>query len=311
MGAALVQPLAAFAQEAAPKVVAYLGAQSPEPLAERVRAFVQGLAETGHVEGRDVTIEYRWAHGNSDKLPALASELVRRQPAVIATAGSLAAARAAKAATTSIPIVFEIAAEPVEAGLVKSLTEPNGNLTGVVSLDGGIAALRELTPRAARIGVLINPAGNAAGGWSQAQAAARILGVRLQGLLATNEREFDAAFDTLRRSGAGALAISADPVFTAKSEQLAALTLRHKLPAVHESRRFTAAGGLLSYIGNTLESHRLAGIYAGRLLKGEKPTELPIQTASKGELVINLKTAKALGLDIPEKLLALAAEVIE
>jgi putative ABC transport system substrate-binding protein len=311
MGAALVQPLAAFAQEAAPKVVAYLGAQSPEPLAERVRAFVQGLAETGHVEGRDVTIEYRWAHGNSDKLPALASELVRRQPAVIATAGSLAAARAAKAATTSIPIVFEIAAEPVEAGLVKSLTEPNGNLTGVVSLDGGIAALRELTPRAARIGVLINPAGNAAGGWSQAQAAARILGVRLQGLLATNEREFDAAFDTLRRSGTGALAISADPVFTAKSEQLAALTLRHKLPAVHESRRFTAAGGLLSYIGNTLESHRLAGIYAGRLLKGEKPTELPIQTASKGELVINLKTAKALGLDIPEKLLALAAEVIE
>ena len=311
MGAALVQPLAAFAQEATPKVVAYLGAQSPEPLAERVRAFVQGLAETGHVEGRDVTIEYRWAHGNSDKLPALASELVRRQPAVIATAGSLAAARAAKAATTSIPIVFEIAAEPVEAGLVKSLTEPNGNLTGVVSLDGGIAALRELTPRAARIGVLINPAGNAAGGWSQAQAAARILGVRLQGLLATNEREFDAAFDTLRRSGAGALAISADPVFTAKSEQLAALTLRHKLPAVHESRRFTASGGLLSYIGNTLESHRLAGIYAGRLLKGEKPTELPIQTASKGELVINLKTAKALGLDIPEKLLALAAEVIE
>ena len=311
MGAALVLPLAAFAQEAAPKVVAYLSTQSPEPLAERVRAFVQGLAETGQVEGRDVTIEYRWAHGNSDKLPALASELVRRQPAVIATAGSLAAARAAKAATTSIPIVFEIAAEPVEAGLVKSLTEPNGNLTGVVSLDGGIAALRELTPRAARIGVLINPAGNAAGGWGQAQAAARILGVRLQGLLATNEREFDAAFDTLRRSGAGALAISADPVFTAKSEQLAALTLRHKLPAVHESRRFTAAGGLLSYIGNTLESHRLAGIYAGRLLKGEKPTELPIQTASKGELVINLKTAKALGLDIPEKLLALAAEVIE
>ena len=311
MGAALVQPLAAFAQEATPKVVAYLGAQSPEPLAERVRAFVQGLAETGQVEGRDVTIEYRWAQGNSDKLPALASELVRRQPAVIATAGSLAAARAAKAATTSIPIVFEIAAEPVEAGLVKSLTEPNGNLTGVVSLDGGIAALRELAPRAARIGVLINPAGNAAGGWSQAQAAARILGVRLQGLLATNEREFDAAFDTLRRSGAGALAISADPVFTAKSEQLAALTLRHKLPAVHESRRFTAAGGLLSYIGNTLESHRLAGIYAGRLLKGEKPAELPIQTASKGELVINLRTAKALGLDIPEKLLALAAEVIE
>jgi putative ABC transport system substrate-binding protein len=311
MGAALVQPLAAFAQEAAPKVVAYLGAQSPEPLAERVRAFVQGLAETGQVEGRDVTIEYRWAQGNSDKLPALASELVRRQPAVIATAGSLAAARAAKAATTSIPIVFETAAEPVEAGLVKSLTEPNGNLTGVVSLDGGIAALRELAPRAARIGVLINPAGNAAGGWSQAQAAARILGVRLQGLLATNEREFDAAFDTLRRSGAGALAISADPVFTAKSEQLAALTLRHKLPAVHESRRFTAAGGLLSYIGNTLESHRLAGIYAGRLLKGEKPAELPIQTASKGELVINLRTAKALGLDIPEKLLALAAEVIE
>jgi ABC-type uncharacterized transport system substrate-binding protein len=312
MGAALVLPLAAFAQEAAPKVVAYLGAQSPEPLAERVRAFVQGLAESGQIEGRDVTIEYRWAHGNSDKLPALASELVRRQPAVIATAGSLAAARAAKAATASIPIVFEIAAEPVEAGLVKSLTEPNGNLTGVVSLDGGIAALRELAPAAARIGVLINPAGNAAAsGWNQAQTAARILGIRLQGLLATNEREFDAAFYTLQRTGAGALAISADPVFIAKSEQLAALTLRHKLPAVHVSRRFTAAGGLLSYIENTLESPRLAGIYAGRLLKGEKPAELPIQRASKGELVINLKTAKTLGLDIPEKLLALGAEVIE
>jgi putative ABC transport system substrate-binding protein len=312
MGAALVLPLAAFAQEAAPKVVAYLGAQSPEPLAEHVRAFVQGLAETGHVEGRDVTIEYRWAHGNSKKLPALASELVRLQPAVIATAGSLAAARAAKAATTSIPIVFETAAEPVEAGLVKSLTEPNGNLTGVVSLDGGIAALSELAPAAARIGVLINPAGSgAASEWNQAQAAARILGLRLQGLLATNGREFDAAFDTLRRSGAGALVISADPVFIAKSEQLAALTLRHKLPAVHESRRFTAAGGLLSYVGNALESHRLAGIYAGRLLQGEKPAELPIQRASKGELVINLKTAKALDLDVPPTLLASADEVIE
>ena len=312
VGAALGLPLAALAQETGPKVVAYLGTQSPEPLAERVRAFVQGLAETGQIEGRDVTIEYRWAQGNYDKLPALASELVRRQPAVIASTGSLTAARAAKAATTSIPIVFEVAAEPVEAGLVKSLTEPNGNLTGVVALDGGIAALHELAPAATRIGVLINPASNgAASGWNQAQTAARILGVRLQGLLATNEREFDAAFDTLRRSGAGALVISADPVFTAKSEELAALTLRHKLPAVHESRRFTAAGGLLSFSGNTLESHRLVGIYAGRLLKGEKPTELPIQTASKGEFVINRKTAKALGIDIPPTLIARADELIE
>ena len=312
IGAALVLPLAALAQDAAPKVVGYLGTQSSEAFAERVRAIVQGLAETGQVEGRDVTIEYRWANGNFDKLPALASELVKRQPAVIVTTGSITAARAARAATTSIPIVFEITADPVEAGLVKSLTEPNGNLTGVVSLDGGIAALRELAPAAARIGVLINPAGEAAAsGWNQAQAAARILGVRLQGLLATNEREFDAAFATLQRTGAGALAITADPVFTEKSEQLAALTLRYKLPAVHESRRFAAAGGLLSYAGNTLESHRLAGIYAGRLLKGEKPAELPIQRASKGELVINLKTAKALGLDIPEKLLALATQVVE
>jgi putative ABC transport system substrate-binding protein len=313
MGAALVLPAAALTQEAAPKVVvAYLGTQSAEPLAERVQAFVQGLAESGQVEGRDVTIEYRWAQGNFDKLPALASELVKRQPAVIVTTGSLTAARAAKAATTSIPIVFEITAEPVEAGLVKSLTEPNGNLTGVVSLDGGIAALRELVPAVTRIGVLINPAGGvAASGWNQAQAAARILGVRLQGLLATNEREFDAAFATSLRTGVGALAITADPLFTEKSEQLAALALRHKLPAVHESRRFAAAGGLLSYVGNTLESPRLAGIYAGRLLKGAKPAELPIQIASKGELVINLRTAKALGLDIPEKLSALAADVIQ
>jgi len=312
VGAALGLPPAALAQEAAPKVVAYLGTQSPEPLAERVRAFVQGLAETGQIESRDVTIEYRWAHGNSDKLPALASELVRRQPAVIASTGSLAAARAAKAATTSIPIVFEVAAEPVEAGLVKSLTEPNGNLTGVVALDGGIAALHELAPAVSRIGVLINPASNgAASGWNQAQTAARLLGVRLQGLLATNEQEFDAVFKTLRSSRAGALVISADPVFTAKSAQLAALTLRHKMPAVHESRRFTAAGGLLSFSGNNLEPHRLAGIYAGRLLKGEKPAELPIQTTSKGELVINRTTAKMLGLETPEKLLALATEVIE
>jgi putative ABC transport system substrate-binding protein len=312
VGAAVSLPLAAPAQGTAPKVVAYLGTQSPEALAERVRAFVQGLAETGQIEGRDVTIEYRWAQGNYDKLPALASELVRRQPAVIASTGSLAAARAAKAATTSIPIVFEVAAEPVEAGLVKNLTEPNGNLTGVVALDGGIAALHELAPEATRIGVLINPASNsAASGWNQAQTAARILGVRLQGLLATNEREFDAAFETLRRSGAGALVISADPVFTANSEELAALTLRHKLPAVHESRRFAAAGGLLSFSGNTLESHRLVGIYAGRLLRGEKLAELPIQTTSKGELVINRKTAKALGLDASEKLLAVATEVIE
>jgi putative ABC transport system substrate-binding protein len=282
VGAPLCLPLAGLAQETAPKVVAYLGTQSPEPFAERVRAFVQGLAETGQIEGRDVMIEYRWANGNSDKLPALASELARRQPAVIVSAGSVAAARAAKAATTSIPIVFEVAAEPVEAGLVKSLTEPNGNLTGVVALDGGIAALHELAPAVGRIGVLINPASNgAANGWNQAQTAARILGVRLQGLLATNEREFDAVFNTLRRSGAGALVISADPVFTAKSEQLAALTLRHKVPAVHESRRFAAAGGLLSFNGNTLESHRLAGIYAGRLLRGEKPAELPIQTTSQ------------------------------
>jgi len=191
MGTAFGLPLAALAQEAAPKVVAYLGTQSPEPLAERLHAFVQGLAETGQIEGRDVTIEYRWAHGNSDKLPALASELARRQPAVIASTGSVAAARAAKAATTSIPIVFEVAAEPVEAGLVKSLTEPNGNLTGVVALDGGIAALHELAPAVGRIGVLINPASNGgANGWNQAQTAARILGVRLQGLLATNKREF-------------------------------------------------------------------------------------------------------------------------
>jgi putative ABC transport system substrate-binding protein len=312
VGAALVLPLTALAQETAPKVIAYLGTQSPEPLAARVRAFVEGLAETGQIEGRDVTIEYRWAHGNSDKLPALASELVRRQPAVIASTGSLAAARAAKAATTSIPIVFEVAAEPVEAGLVKSLTEPNGNLTGVVTLDGGIAALHELAPAAARIGVLINPASpGAASGWSQAQTAARLLGVRLQGLLATNEQEFDAAFKTLRRSESRALVISADPVFTAKSEELAALTLRHKLPAVHESRRFTAAGGLLSFSGDILEPHRLAGIYAGRLLRGEKPADLPIQITSKGQLVINGKTAKALGLDAPEKLLAAATEVIE
>jgi putative ABC transport system substrate-binding protein len=304
-------PLAARAQEPQLPVVGYLGTASADAIAERVRAFVQGLTEAGSVEGKDFVIEYRWARGDTDRLPGLASELVRRQPAVIATSGGLNAARAAKGATASIPIVFEMESDPVEAGLVQSLKEPGGNVTGVNLLDGAVALLRELVPAASRIGVLVNPANKSAeSGWRRTQAAARALGVKLQGLLATNEREFDSAFDTLIRVGAGALVISADPMFADKIEQLAALTLRHGIPAIHESRAFAAAGGLAGFRGNPMDGPRLAGVYVGRILKGEKPAGLPVGYPTKGELVINLKTAKELGLDVPPALRA-QAEVIE
>ncbi len=314
-GAAFVWPVMAREEQPATPVVGYLGAQTSELFAERMRGFLQGLGETGHVPGQNVAIEYRWAQGQEDRLNALAADLVRRQVTVIAAPGSLPAARAAKAATSTIPIVFEIGSDPVEAGLVRSLNEPDGNLTGVTYVEVGarrLELLRELVPSASRIGALINPAGpSAASEWRQVQAAARTLGLRLQGLQATSERDFDAMFDTLTRVAAGALVICADPFFTRQSEQLAAMTVRHALPAVHQSRRFASAGGLLSYDGTLAESHRLTGVYCGRILKGEKPAELPIQQAMKGELVVNLKTAKTLGIEISPKILALASEIIE
>jgi putative ABC transport system substrate-binding protein len=308
-------PAIAREQQPATPVIGYLGAQSPEASAERVQGFLQGLSETGHVVGQDVTIEYRWARGDEDRLPALASELVRRQVTVIVAPGSLPAARAAKAATSTIPIVFEVGGDPVEAGLVRSLSEPDGNLTGVSYVE--IAArrlelLRELVPAASRIAALINPAGpTAASEWRQVQKAARALGLRLQGLQATSVRDFDAMSGTLLRVAAGGLVICADPFFTTQSEQLAAMTVRHALPAVHQSRRFVSAGGLLSYDGSLAESHRLAGVYCGRILKGEKPAEMPVQQVAKGELVVNLKTARTLGIEISPKIMALVSELIE
>jgi putative ABC transport system substrate-binding protein len=308
-------PLAARADPpAVMPVIGYLGAQSQEQAAERLRAFQEGLGETGHVAGQNVTIEYRWAQGHDDRLPALAADLARRQVAVIAAPGSLPAARAAKAATSSIPIVFEVKGEPVDAGLLRSLSEPDGNLTGVTSVEPGarrLELLRELVPAATRIGAVINPASPGAGTeWRQVQVAARALGVRLQGLQATTERDFDPMIVTLARVRAGGLVICADPFFIEQSEQLAAMTVRHALPAIHPSRRFAAAGGLVSYDGSPVVSHRLVGVYVGRILKGEKPADLPVQQAAKGELVVNLKTAKALGLAVPPTLLE-RAEVIE
>ncbi len=310
-GAAAAWPFAARAQQADQPVIGYLGGQSSEQSADRVRAFLAGLGETGHVAGQNVAIEYRWAQSHDDRLPALAAELVRRQVAVIAAPAGLPPARAAKAATSSIPIVFEIRGDPVEAGLVQSLTEPDGNLTGVTYVEVAsrrLELLRELVPGVTRIGAVINPANpNAVSEWRQVQAAARALGVRLQGLQATSKLDFDPMFVTLARVDAGALVICADPFLTEQSEHLAAMTARYKLPAVHQSRRFAAAGGLISYDGSLLESHRQVGVYAGRILKGEKPAELPIQQASKGELVVNLKAAKALGLSVPPTLLDVPA----
>jgi putative tryptophan/tyrosine transport system substrate-binding protein len=314
-GAAAASPRIVRAQQPALPVVGYLGTQSPEPSADRVRAFIEGLGDTGHLAGQNVAIEYRWAQGQDDRLPGLAAELVGRQVAVIAAPGGLPAARAAKAATSSIPIVFEIKGDPVEAGLVRNPGEPDGNLTGVITVEAAVRRLellRELVPGVTRIGAVINPASpGAASDWRQIQAAARALGLRLQGLQATSERDFDAMFVTLARVRAGALLICADPFFTAQSEQLAAMTVQHALPAVHQSRRFASAGGLISYDGSPVASHRLVGVYCGRILNGDKPADLPIQQAVKGELVVNRKTAQALGLTVPPSLLALADEVID
>jgi putative ABC transport system substrate-binding protein len=317
LGGAAVWPLAARAQQPAMPVIGLLGSESPGPSADRLRALLQGLSEAGYVEGRNVAIEYRWAEGHADRMPALASELVRRQVAVIVTFASTAAALAAKAATTTIPIVSPMAADPVAVGLVASLNRPGGNLTGVTSLNAELypkrlELLHELVPAATLIAFLVNPTNaNAEADTRDAQAAASSLGVRLHVLHARTERDFDSAFASLAQPGAGALVISSDPLFNLRSEQLGALALRHAMPTIFQTRAFAAAGGLMSYGVSVSDIFRLAGVYTGRVLKGEKPAELPVQQATKFELVINLKTAKAIGLTIPESFLLRADEVIE
>jgi putative ABC transport system substrate-binding protein len=299
-------------------VIGWLGSESRE--AEEnllIVRFRQGLKEAGYVEGQNLAIEYRLAEGQYDRLPALAADLVRRQVSVIALTG-LPAALAAKAATATIPIVFQIADDPVQRGLVASLGQPGGNMTGVTSLHVELAPkllelLHELVPNASAVALLVNPANSvrAESNTREAQVAARRLGLKLHVVHASGEREFDAAFASLVQLRAGALVIGPDSLFFSRSGQLGALAFRHAIPAICPYRAFVAAGGLMSYGTSVPEAYRQAGIYTGRILKGEKPAELPVMQPTKFELLINLKTAKALGLTIPQSLLATADEVID
>jgi putative tryptophan/tyrosine transport system substrate-binding protein len=313
---AVAWPLAARAQQPAMPVVGFLNGASPGGYAPYVAAFRQGLKETGYVECQNVAIEFRWAEGQYDRVPAIAAELVRRQVAVIVT-NSVSGVMAVKAATTTIPIVFTTATDPVEIGLVASLSRPGGNITGVTQLNVEVAPKRlefahELVPAATVIAVLVNPtAYSTERELRDLQASARILGVRLHILQASTERDFDTVFATLVQLRAGALVILNDPFLFGRSEQLGALTLRHRIPAIYQPGGFTTAGGLMSYGGDTEDIYRTAGLYTGRILKGEKPADLPVQQATRVKLIINLKTAKALGLTVPQSILLRADEVIE
>jgi putative ABC transport system substrate-binding protein len=317
-GAATAWPLAARAQQPAMPVIGVLGSESADIFDDRVRTFRQGLSETGYIDGRNVATEYRWAEGQYDRLPAMAADLVRRQVTMIATMGGIPPVLAAKAATTTIPIVFAIGADPVTSGLVASLNRPGGNITGVTNLNlellpKRLELLHELVPRAASIGVLVNPANPtvADSNARDLQAAARTLGLELHLLQASAEPDFTTVFTTLVQLRASALVISNDGFFASRGEQLAALATRYAVPAIHSFRSFPAAGGLMSYGGSLTDEYRLAGVYSGRVLKGERPADLPVQQSTKVELVINLKTVKALGLTVPLSLLTRADEVIE
>jgi len=310
-------PLAVRAQQQALPVIGFLGYGSAELGAARVRSFRQGLAEAGIIEGRDATIEYRWAEYQTERLPKLASELVSRGINVLAAPGRTAAALAAKASATTIPIVFFVGGDPVQLGLVASLNRPGGNITGVTNLTVEVGPkrlelLHELMPAATVFALIVNPATPLAQIESRdLLEAARVLGLELHVLQATSERDFDKVFSTLIQSHAAALLIATDGLFTARSDRLAMLALRHAVPAISSNLEFAAAGGLISYGSNVNDANRLAGVYTGRILKGEKPSDMPVQQSTKIELAINLKTAKALGLTVPPALLARADEVIE
>jgi putative ABC transport system substrate-binding protein len=316
LGGATAWPLAARAQQPTMPVIGYLGAGFPAPGASAVAILRQGLTEAGYVEGRNVAIEYRFAEGKYDRLPSMAAELVRRQVAVIVAVPN-PAALAAKAATTTIPIVFLTADDPVKLDLVANLARPGGNVTGASILFAELGPkqlglLRELVPTAVRIGLLINPSNvNAADITKDLTAAGAAMGVQIEVVQASNILEIDAAFTSLVRKRAEALVVGTDSFFFNRRLQLATLATRHAIPAVYNAREYAEAGGLMSYGTSLMEAFRQVGIYTGRILQGAKPADLPVVQSSKFEFVINLSTARALGLEIPPTLLARADEVIE
>ena len=315
--AAVGWPLAVYAQQPAIPVIGFISSESPDSISHFVHAFHEGLSETGYVEGRNVAIEYRWARGQLDLLPLLAADLVKRQVNVIFASGGSVSAPAAKAATGIIPIVFVIAADPVRLGLVASLNRPGGNVTGVNLLSAELMTkqldlLRELAPKTGTIALLVNPASPYTElEIKDAQNAAHARGRQLQVLRASSDDELETAFMMLVQLRAEALLIAFNPFFTSHRNQIVQLAARSDIPAVYPAREFATAGGLMSYGGSVTDAYRQAGVYTGKILKGAKPEELPVTQPTKFELVINLKAARALGLAIPDKLLALTDEVIE
>jgi ABC-type uncharacterized transport system substrate-binding protein len=318
LGGAATLPLTARAQQSALPVIGFLDSRSPDALTDRLRGFRQGLRDTGHVEGDSVTIVYRWAENRSDRLPELAAELVRRQAAVIFASGGVPVALAAKAATAIIPILFLVAEDPVRLGLVASLARPDGNLTGVNFFTTELVAkqlelLRELVPKATRIAVLVNPANvtNVKSTEREAEPAARAMGLQIQFLHASTSREIDTAFTTFAREQPDALFVANDFFLNSRRVQLVQQAAHHRVPTIYPGREYSEIGGLMSYGTDIADAYRQVGAYAGRILKGAKPVDLPVVQSSKFELVINHQTARILGLDVPPTLLATADEVIE
>src|SRR5262245_37196333 len=317
LGGAAAWPVAARAQQASLPVVGFLSAGTPDAAAGELAAFHQGLREAGYVEGRNVTIDYRWSGLQHDLMLALTADLVRRKVAVIHASGGTAVAKAAKAATSGIPVVFVTGGDPIRLGLVGSLNRPGDNVTGITFFSNVLAAkrltlLRDLVPGATTITVLMNPTNaNADVELDEMQRAAGTRGPQLQLWRAANEREIDAAFATMAQAQPSAIFIAADAYFTTRREQIVAHIARLQAPAIYPRQEYVAAGGLISYATQVLDGYRLSGTYVGRILKGEKPGDLPVQQPTKIDLAINLKTARAIGLDVPDRLLALADEVIE
>jgi len=315
--AAVAWPLAARAQQSTLPVIGFLNSASPQPFANYVSGFRVGLKQTSYIDGQNVTIEFRWAEGHYDRLPEMAADLVRRKVAVLVSTGGPPSVMAAKAATATIPIVFTIGTDPIRLGVVTSLSRPGGNITGVnlfaTQMESKrLGLLRALIPGVQLIAVLLNPnRPNYAFQVKDVQEPAAAIGQQIHILLASNESDIDKAFATAVQLRAGALLVSSDPFFNSQRDKIVALAARHSIPAIYEWREFALAGGLMSYGTNITDGYRQAGVYAGRILKGEKPADLPVVQSARFELIINLKTAKALGIEVPPNLSAEADEIIE